>query len=82
MHRRWWPGLASNRRSSHRAGDYIGRSRPPRRGATAEGANRGNARPPGKPANVVTTAIARELAGFVWDIARHVMRGALSGDNG
>jgi len=27
----------------------------------------------GKPANVVTTAIARELAGFVWAIARHVM---------
>jgi transposase len=26
----------------------------------------------GKPANVVTTAIARELAGFVWAIARHV----------
>jgi len=24
-------------------------------------------------ANVVTTAIARELAGFVWAIARHVM---------
>jgi hypothetical protein len=27
----------------------------------------------GKPANVVTTAIARELAGFLWAIARHVM---------
>jgi hypothetical protein len=27
----------------------------------------------GKPINVVTTAIARELAGFVWAIARHVM---------
>jgi hypothetical protein len=27
----------------------------------------------GKPANVVTTAIARELAGFVWAIVRHVM---------
>ena len=26
----------------------------------------------GKPANVVTAAIARELAGFVWAIARHV----------
>ena len=26
----------------------------------------------GKPANVVTTAIARELSGFVWAIARHV----------
>jgi hypothetical protein len=26
----------------------------------------------GKPANVVTTAIARELAGFVWAIARQV----------
>jgi transposase len=26
----------------------------------------------GKPANVVTAAIARELAGFVWDIARRV----------
>jgi transposase len=26
----------------------------------------------GKPANVVTTAIARELTGFVWAIARHV----------
>ena len=26
----------------------------------------------GKPANVVTTAIARELTGFVWDIARQV----------
>jgi transposase len=26
----------------------------------------------GKPANVVTGAIARELAGFVWAIARHV----------
>ena len=26
----------------------------------------------GKPATVVTTAIARELAGFVWAIARHV----------
>ncbi len=25
-----------------------------------------------KPVNVVTTAIARELAGFVWAIARHV----------
>lgn len=25
----------------------------------------------GKPANIVTTAIARELAGFVWAIARH-----------
>jgi hypothetical protein len=25
-----------------------------------------------KPANVVTTAIARELSGFVWAIARHV----------
>jgi transposase len=25
-----------------------------------------------KPANVVTTAIARELMGFVWAIARHV----------
>ena len=28
----------------------------------------------GKPANVVTTAIARELAGFVWAIARQVSR--------
>ena len=27
----------------------------------------------GKPANIVTTAIARELAGFVWAIARQVM---------
>ena len=27
----------------------------------------------GKPANVVTTAIARELSGFVWAIARQVM---------
>jgi transposase len=26
----------------------------------------------GKPANVVTTAIARELTGFVWAIARQV----------
>jgi len=26
----------------------------------------------GKPANVVTAAIARELAGFVWAIARRV----------
>ena len=26
----------------------------------------------GKPANIVTAAIARELAGFVWAIARHV----------
>ena len=26
----------------------------------------------GKPANVVTTAIARELAGFIWAIARRV----------
>ena len=26
----------------------------------------------GKPANVVTAAIARELAGFAWAIARHV----------
>jgi transposase len=26
----------------------------------------------GKPANAVTGAIARELAGFVWAIARHV----------
>ena len=26
----------------------------------------------GKPANIVTTAIARELSGFVWAIARHV----------
>ena len=26
----------------------------------------------GKPANVVTAAIARELPGFVWVIARHV----------
>jgi hypothetical protein len=26
----------------------------------------------GKPADVVTAAIARELAGFVWAIARHV----------
>jgi transposase len=26
----------------------------------------------GKPANVVTAAIARELAGFIWAIARHV----------
>jgi hypothetical protein len=25
-----------------------------------------------KPANVVTAAIARELSGFVWAIARHV----------
>ncbi len=25
-----------------------------------------------KPANVVTAAIARELAGFIWAIARHV----------
>ena len=30
------------------------------------------ARPHGKPADVVTAAIARELAGFVWAIARHV----------
>ncbi len=30
----------------------------------------------GKPANVVTTAIARELAGFVWAIARQVMAAA------
>jgi transposase len=27
----------------------------------------------GKPANVVTTAIARELSGFVWAVARQVM---------
>jgi hypothetical protein len=26
-----------------------------------------------KPANVVTTAIARELTGFVWAIARQLM---------
>jgi hypothetical protein len=26
----------------------------------------------GKPANIVTTAIAREVAGFVWAIARQV----------
>jgi len=26
----------------------------------------------GKPANVVTAAIARELAGFIWAIARRV----------
>ena len=26
----------------------------------------------GKPANVVTTAIARELAGFIWAIAQRV----------
>ena len=26
----------------------------------------------GKPLNEVTTAVARELAGFVWDIARRV----------
>ena len=26
----------------------------------------------GKPANVVTSAIARELTGFIWAIARHV----------
>ena len=26
----------------------------------------------GKPANIVTTAIARELSGFVWAIARQV----------
>jgi transposase len=26
----------------------------------------------GKPANVVTAAIARELAGFVWAVARRV----------
>jgi len=26
----------------------------------------------GKPANVVTAAIARELTGFIWAIARHV----------
>ena len=30
----------------------------------------------GKPANIVTTAIARELAGFVWAIARSVMPAA------
>ena len=30
----------------------------------------------GKPANVVTTAIARELTGFVWAIARQVMAAA------
>ena len=30
------------------------------------------ARPTGKPANIVTTAIARELSGFVWAIARQV----------
>ena len=30
----------------------------------------------GKPANVVTTAIARELAGFVWAIARQVAAAA------
>jgi transposase len=30
----------------------------------------------GKPANVVTIAIARELAGFVWAIARQVMAAA------
>ena len=30
----------------------------------------------GKPANVVTTAIARELTGFVWAIARQVMLAA------
>jgi len=30
----------------------------------------------GKPANVVTTAIARELSGFVWAIARQVMAAA------
>jgi transposase len=30
----------------------------------------------GKPANVVTTAIARELSGFVWAIARQVMTAA------
>jgi hypothetical protein len=30
------------------------------------------ARPSGKPANVVTAAIARELAGFIWAIARRV----------
>ena len=26
----------------------------------------------GKPAKVITAAIARELAGFIWAIARHV----------
>jgi transposase len=30
----------------------------------------------GKPANVVTTAIARELAGFVWAVARQVIAAA------
>jgi len=30
----------------------------------------------GKPANIVTTAIARELSGFVWAIARQVMAAA------
>ena len=30
----------------------------------------------GKPANIVTTAIARELSGFVWAIARQVMMAA------
>ena len=30
----------------------------------------------GKPANVVTAAIARELAGFIWAIARQVMAAA------
>ena len=25
----------------------------------------------GKPANLVTVAIAREMAAFLWDIARH-----------
>ncbi len=30
----------------------------------------------GKPANIVTTAIARELSGFVWAVARQVMAAA------
>ena len=30
----------------------------------------------GKPANVVTAAIARELAGFVWSIAKQAQRSA------
>jgi transposase len=30
----------------------------------------------GKPANIVTTAIARELAGFLWAIARQAMTAA------
>ena len=33
----------------------------------------------GKPANVVTAAIARELAGFVWAIAWRAAGGGLTG---